>query len=263
MIGVFRSEWVKLRRPAYLWVPLGITFGFTTLFTVVGILNAVLVPDPRSERTPMLVSDLTNPHGAVQIANSIYGLIAMIALVIFAAAVATEYTHGTIRNLLIREPRRVRLMLMRWATLTTWVAVVVAVMIIVEIAAGLITMNVKGYPASAWFESAGLAHIGSTFIYLWLALSLFATFGATLALVLKSPVASIGIGIAWFLIVEALLGNLLPGTNDWLPGNIITSIAHGGDDSHGLWEALGLIAGYIGILGGAALALFSRNDVSS
>jgi hypothetical protein len=264
MIGVIRSEWVKLRRPAYLWVPFGLTIAFTLLFTILPILNAVAVPDGKSgERHEALISDFTGVHGAVKSVTGIYGLIAMIALVIFAAAVATEYTNGTIRNLLIREPRRVRLMLLRWLALVSWTALLVLVFIAVGIVAGLVTMKTQGYSTSQWFESDGLTHIGATVLYLWLALSLFATFGAILALVLKTPVAAIGIGIAWFLIVENLLGALVSGTNDWLPGNIITSVAHGGTDAHGFWDALALIAGYVAVLGGAALALFSRNDVSS
>lgn len=263
MINVLRSEWVKLRRPAYLWVPFGITFLFATLFMVLGILNAELVPDPNSDTPGNLVTDYTDPHGAVTVANSIYGLIGMIALVIFAAAIATEYTHGTIRNLLIREPRRVRLMIFRWAALISWVGCLVAVLVITCIISGLIAMNIEGYPVSAWFEADGLKHIGSTFIYLWLALSLFASFGAILALVLKTPVAAIGIGIAWFLIVESLLGGLLSGTKDWLPGSVIASVGSGGDDAHGFWDGLALAAGYIAVLGGAALAMFNRNDVAS
>ena len=263
MIGVVRSEWVKLRRPAYLWVPFGLTIAFTLLFTIVPILSAVRVPDPKSGSDTILVSDLTDSHGAVLSVNAVYGLIAMIALVIFAAAVATEYSNGTIRNLLIREPRRVRLMLFRWLGLISWAALLVFVFVVVGVVSGLVTMGTQGYSTSEWFGSAGLQHTGSTFIYLCLALSLFATFGSILALLLKSSVASIGIGIAWFLIVENLLGALVSGTNDWLPGNIITSVAHGGDDAHGFWDALALIAGYIAVLGGASLALFSRNDVSS
>ena len=94
MIGVIRSEWVKLRRPAYLWVPFGLTIAFTLLFTIVPILSAVKVPDPKSRREPILVSDLTDSHGAVLSVNAVYGLIAMIALVIFAAAVASEVASG-------------------------------------------------------------------------------------------------------------------------------------------------------------------------
>ena len=262
MINAIRSEWVKLRRPAYLWVPFGITAAFTLLFTIVPILNAEVVPSPKSD-SQILVSDFTAAHGSVLTVKSVYGLIGIIALVIFAAAVATEYSNGTIRNLLIREPRRIRLMLFRWVALLTWSAALTLFFFGVALVAGLVTMSTQGYATSAWFEADALKHLGATLIYIWLAVSLFATFGAILALLLKTPVAAIGIGIAWFLIVENLLGGFVSGTADWLPGNIITSVAHGGDDAHGFWDALALIGGYIAVLGGAALALFNRNDVSS
>jgi ABC-type transport system involved in multi-copper enzyme maturation permease subunit len=264
MIGIIRSEWVKLRRPAYLWVPLGLTSLFVGLFTVLPILNAEETP-PKNQGGPpaILINEFTASHGAVASAKSIYGLIGMIVLVIFAAAIATEFTNGTIRNLLIREPRRVRLMLGRWLALVSWTLLPVLVLVVVGVVAGVITMATRDLPTTAWFESAGLQHIGSTILYLWLGIALFGTFGAILALLLKTPVAAIGIGIAFFLIVENLLGGLLSGTSDWLPGNIVSSVASGGNDSHGFWDGLALILGYVGVLGGVSLAWFNRSDVTS
>jgi len=264
MLRIIRSEWVKLRRPAYLWVPLILTTLFSLLFTIVPILEAESTPPTRPDGPPViLISEFTDAHGAVASARSIYGLIGMIVLVIFSAAVATEFTNGTIRNLLIREPRRVRLMVGRWSGLVSWTALPVLALVLVGVVAGVITMNSRGLSTSAWFESAGLQHIGSTILYLWIGLALFGTFGAILALVLKTPVAAIGIGIAYFLIVESLLGGLVSGTNDWLPGNIVASVAAGGDDAHGFWDGLALILGYIAVLGGASLAWFNRSDIAS
>ena len=264
MLGIIRSEWVKLRRPAYLWVPLGLTVFFTALVTVLSILNARSTPRLSDHGPPEnLISDFTAAHGAVSTARGIYGLIGMIVLVIFSAAVATEFTNGTIRNLLIREPRRVRLMLGRWLALVSWAAVPVLAMVLTGLISGVIAMSSRGFSTSAWFELGGLQHIGSTIIYMWLSLALFGTFGAILAVVLKTPVAAIGIGIAYFLIVESLLGGLVSGTADWLPGNIVSSVALGGNEAHGFWDGLGLIAGYVVVLGAASLAWFNRSDIAS
>jgi ABC-type transport system involved in multi-copper enzyme maturation permease subunit len=264
MIGIIRSEWVKLRRPAYLWVPLSLTTLFVGLFTVLPILNAEATPPPDRGGPPaILIDEFTASHGAVASAKSIYGLIGMIVLVIFSAAIATEFSNGTIRNLLIREPRRVRLMLGRWLALVLWALLPVLVLVVVGVVAGVITMATRDLSTGAWFETPGLQHIASTILYLWISIALFGTFGAILALLLKTPVAAIGIGIAFFLIVENLLGGLLSGTSDWLPGNIISSVASGGNYSHGFWDGLALILGYLALLGGVALAWFNRSDVTS
>ncbi|CAB4874702.1 MAG: ABC transporter permease subunit [Actinobacteria bacterium] len=264
MWRIIRSEWVKLRRPAYLWVPLLITTVFTAGLTVANLLNAeTTVSNDRNGPPQHLISDYTAAHGAT-IGIKIGGSLAMIiALVIFAAAVATEYQTGTIRNLLIREPRRVRLMLSRWVGLCTWAIVLVAVTVIAGLVAGVITASSRGFDTSAWFTGPGLRHLGAVTLYLWLGFCLFGSMGAILGILFKSPVAATGVSIAWLLIVENILGTVFPGVKDWLPGNVSGAVYSGGTDTLAFGPALGLITGYLVIAGGATLAWFSRSDITS
>jgi hypothetical protein len=264
MSGIIRSEWVKLRRPAYLIVPILLAIAFSALITVVGLLNAEVAPKPGADGPRhRLLSEFTAAHGSVVGARAASNLISIVVLVIFAAAVATEFQTGTIRNLLIREPRRIRLMFGRWLGLALFALLIATVTIAAGIISGLMAASSRGVSTSEWFTSAGITHIGSTWIYMSLGYLLFGTFGFLLALLFRSAVASIGASLAYLLIAESILVGLEPGTAAWVPGGIIGAVMDGGNDTLNFWPGLGLAGAYFALAGFIVLAWFRRADITN
>jgi hypothetical protein len=59
----------------------------------------------------MLSREVLNlASGSVHGFSSVGGLLGIIALCVFAAQTAQEYTYGTLRNLLVRQPGRIRVL---------------------------------------------------------------------------------------------------------------------------------------------------------
>ena len=59
----------------------------------------------------------------------------------------------------------------------------------------------------------------------------FGTVGAALAIIFRSPVAALAIGVAWLLPAEAILSALWSNGQDWLPGQLLGNLVDGGSSS--------------------------------
>ncbi len=264
MRHVIRSEWTKLRRP-------GMLVGGLSSMVLVAVLGAVLgvatagdgsSSGPRAGDAISL-AQLHSTHGLADALGQATTLLGVVALCLCAAALAGEFSTGTIRNLLVREPRRLRLLggitigVLTFLAAITLLALTVATLVSVAIA------STKGVDTSVWFGSAGLAVLGRTVVNLLLATLGFGLLGAVLGVLLRSPVAAIGFGVAYALPVEAILSATVDGTDRFLPGQLLQDVAAGGGHSP-TYAAAGItLVLYAGVALVAAGALFVRRDVTS
>ena len=81
----------------------------------------------------------------------------IVMLGIFAAAFGSEYTTGALRNLLVREPRRVQFLAGKYLALLVFGAVVILLASALSIVLALALAPGKGIDTSAWTSSTGLA----------------------------------------------------------------------------------------------------------
>ena len=86
--------------------------------------------------------------------------------------------------------------------------------------------------------------------------------GAILAVLLRSSVVAIVVGLVYALAVESILVSLDKGLNSWLPGRLLTAIAAGGNSSVSLSRASLTISIYALIAITAVTVLFVRRDVT-
>jgi ABC-type transport system involved in multi-copper enzyme maturation permease subunit len=237
MIRIFKSEWRKLRRPTLFLGTLAAVIGLTGLIS--SLLFLLLDSERGNGREGMIITreTLALPNGLyVGFANSA-GLLGVIALCVFAAQTAIEYTNGTLRNLLVREPRRLLLLAGKYLAMISFALITVCFSAIVSV--GI---------------SASLANV-------LLSVISYGTVGMTLGLLLRSPISSISIALAWILVVENILSATVDGISKWLPGQLMSSIpVQFGVDFSYSWALIGS-ASYLLISGAAAAILFKRRDV--
>jgi hypothetical protein len=108
---IFFAEWRKLRRPTLLLGTMGAVAFFSIL---VSSLLFLLLDSPQGngDRGVRITREmLALPSGSTQAFTSIGNLLGIIALCVFAAQTAQEYSLGTLRNLLVRQPGRIRLLI--------------------------------------------------------------------------------------------------------------------------------------------------------
>ncbi len=262
MTGAFLSELLKLRRRGLLLGGGGLLLGFTALFTVLGIENASKHPGT-GRGLHISIAELSKPDGLVHGITRAGTLMGIVMLGIFAAAFGTEYSTGMLRNLLVREPRRVKFLAGKYLALLVFGVAIILVACIVSIVLALALAPGKGIDTSAWTSSTGLADTWSAVWHLVVASLGYGTLGAALAVIFRSPVAALAIGVAWLLPAEAILSALWSNGQDWLPGQLLSNLVSGGSSSVSLARTgLTLVVYWVIVVVGTS-ALFSRRDVAS
>jgi ABC-type transport system involved in multi-copper enzyme maturation permease subunit len=263
MIRIIRAEWRKLRRPTLFFGTLGAALFFTALVTSF-IYLMIDSPEGNADRGQSVGRDVLGlASGSVNGFASVGGLLGIIALCVFAAQTAQEYTYGTLRNLLVRQPGRIKLLIGKL------IAMKIFALLLVLIAAGVSILNSYLLAGDArvstelWFTSDGYRAIGETILNVTISVIYFGILGMVLGLLLRSPISAISIGVLWLLIIENLIGAVKPVTLDWMPGSQLQTIAQGGTPL--LEYQHSLILGTSYVIVGALLAgvLFSRRDVAN
>ena len=110
MFNVIRAELRKLRRPTLFLGTMGAVVFFSGLFSA---LLYLLIDSPQgnADRGQVISREvLALASGGVQGFASVGGFLGIIALCVFAAQTAQEYTYGTLRNLLVRQPSRMKIL---------------------------------------------------------------------------------------------------------------------------------------------------------
>jgi ABC-2 type transport system permease protein len=262
MFGAFSSEFVKLRRRSMLLWGFGGGLLFTVLATVFTIERATktLAPDFHGHGFRITVAQLSRPDGLVHGVVDVSNLVGIVALCLFAGAVATEYSQGTLRNLLVREPRRVQLLSGKFLALAVFIGLAVVLAIAVAAAVAFALAPGKGIHTSAWTSSTGLDDLVQSILHVWLSCLGYGVLGTALAIVLRSPALAIAIGVAYVLPGEAIIDALWDNGDRWLPGQLLSALAHGGTSSASYAHALATLALYVVVVATGTLALFRRRD---
>src|SRR3954452_1868129 len=120
MNGTFRATWTRLRRRSILGGTLAAVIAITALTTT---LTFVLADTPADQRpgprggasAAVTTATLSTADGLLQGLSLSVTLFGIVALCRAAATFAGEYGTGTIRTMLLREPRRTPYVLGVWA----------------------------------------------------------------------------------------------------------------------------------------------------
>ncbi|CAB4872357.1 unannotated protein [freshwater metagenome] len=263
MIRIFKAEWRKLRRPTLLIGTLGAVIFFSGL--VSSLLFLLLdSPSGNGDRGVVITREtLSLAGGATKAFSSVGGLLGIVALCVFAAQTAQEYTYGTLRNILVRQPSRIKVLVGKFASMKAFAFLMVLVSAIVSIGVSFVLAGGKDVSTALWFSADGRLEIAKTFLNVTISVIGYGLFGMILGLLLRSPISSISIGVLWLLIIENIVGALKASSLNWLPGNQFSSIASGGSESVSYTHALTFGGAYVFVGLFIAVVLFVRRDVAN
>jgi ABC-2 type transport system permease protein len=268
MLNVVRAELRKLRRPTLFLGTMGAVVFFSGLFSA---LLYLLIDSPQgnADRGQAIGREvLSLASGGVQGFASVGGFLGIIALCVFAAQTAQEYTYGTLRNLLIRQPSRMKILAGKLISMMIFALVMIVLSAIVSIGTSVILAPTVDVSTDLWFSAAGIELIYTTFVNVTISVVGFGVIGMVLGLLLRSPISAISFGVLWLLIVENLLVAVKNSSQYWLPGAQLSSIANGGAQlgtTAGIEYSQALLVGGIYVAIGAIVAsvLFVRRDVAN
>jgi ABC-2 type transport system permease protein len=260
---VFKAEWRKLRRPSLFYGTLLAVMAVTALVT--SLLFLLIDSENGNSREGQMVNRaiLSSYKGITIGFSGSAGLLGLVALCIFASQTAQEYTYGTLRNLLVRQPKRLTLLAGKFLSMALFSLISVILSAVVSIGLAFALSGRAKVSSSAWTTSDARTAVFQTFINVFISVIAYGTIGMILGLLLRSPISSISIGVAWLLVIETIVSAVLKNSAQWMPGQLINSVASGGDANASYTQALTTLSGYL-IAGIALVAiLFRRRDVSN
>lgn len=265
---IFFAEWRKLRRPAFFLGTMG------SVIFVTGLVSSLLfllidAETGNADRGNRITREMLQlPDGFVIGFNSASGLLGLVALSVFAAQTAQEYTYGTLRNLLVRQPRRIRLLLGKYLSMISFalVTVIVSAATAVGLAFGL--AGRARVTTDAWTTSTGQEALLHSFVNVFISTIGYGTIGMLLGLIFRSPISSISIGTAYLLVVESIISIAWKPAANWMPGNLLSVVGSGGspigvENAPTYSQALLRVGLYL--LGASLITatLFKRRDVAN
>ncbi len=257
MIKSFTSEWIRFRKTALIGI--AIMIAFTALVSVFLFVGADGV-DNGDRGGPGFIAgaDLVEADGAVAALAAVLDMIGIVSLALFALSVARDFEFGTIRNLLVAQPRRGILLSGKLLALSAFMAVGVVIAALVSVALAYGLAPNQGIPTDSWtlagtLETTGLAMVATL---------LYGMFGAMLAMVTRSAATSITIGIGYLLIAERLIGLIWDTAGEWLPAGILAAFAASGTQAVSFEKAAAFVAVYAILALGVTFVVFIRRDIT-
>lgn len=263
MIRVFFAEWRKLRRPSLFIGTMVAVVGATALVTSLLFLLIDSARGNAREGQMINRASLELPHGLSIGFSSSAGLLGLVALCIFASQTAQEYTHGTLRNLLVRQPRRLTLLLGKFLAMCLFALISVILSAIVSITLAFALSGKAKVVTTAWSTSDARVGVMHTFVNVLVSVIASGTIGMILGLFLRSPISAISIGVAWLLVVENIIAATVKNSGKWMPGQLINTVAAGGDFNATYSHALLVLSAYLAVGVLVASVLFRRRDVTN
>jgi len=263
MWNVLRGELIKLRRPS---LSISTIAAVTFVTGLVTSLLFLLVDSPsgNGERGIRIGRDvLSLPTGASLSFSNSAGLLGIVALCIFAAQTAQEYTYGTLRNLLVRQPSRMKILLGKLGAMKLFAIAMVTFSGVLAISLSYLLAGVKDISTAAWSTTDARSAIAQGFVNVLLATIGYGIFGMILGLLFRSPISAISIGVIWNLIIEGLLSAFVKDIDRYFPGQLLSTVAQGGSDKISYQYALN--TSYSFLLAGLAIVafLFKKRDVAN
>jgi hypothetical protein len=108
----------------------------------------------------------------------------------------------------------------------------------------------------------GVHAVASSILQITLAAIGFGTLGAALAVILRSPVAALAVGVAWMFAAESALGAAWSSGQNWLPGRLLANLASGGSPAVSLTRTAITLAVYWVVVVVGTSVVFARRDVA-
>ena len=255
--AAFASEWTKLRRPTLLLSTfLGLAFA-AALFVILMFSQAT------ANGGLVTLHQLARPNGLVIGVARASMLLGVVAFGIAASQVASEYSLGTLRQLLVRQPRRAVLLAGKMLGTISFLVLALCFAAVVALVVAVAAAQSRHVPTSAWFTGTGLGDLFRELGDLALATIGYSILGMAIGQFVRSAVFAVIFGFAWLIAVENIITRIVPSVQEWLPGASITAVASGG--AEGVDYAHGMILGAVYIVAAiiAAMTVFLRSDVTA
>jgi hypothetical protein len=189
--------------------------------------------------------------------------VGFLVFVTFIALIASEFSGGTFRALLLRDPHRARMIIGKFLGALIVTAGIVAIAEAASFALSLVLAPGKSIAVGPWFSVGGIGHALGDFATAMAGITGWAIFGTALAVVFRSVPLALGVGFAWAGPFENIVVDSWSTGYRVFPGQVLGSLIRGGTLELGLARAIVTAAAYTAIAAAVALTLVVRRDVTA
>jgi hypothetical protein len=262
MIHAYRAELVKLLRRRVLVV----TAIASAIVAVGGAAIELASAKPAADAgfgRGLSLERLATAGGGTLVFRGAASFAGTFLFVVFVGLVAAEFSRGSMRTMLLREPRRVRLLAGKLAALLTFAGVALAGTEVVTWVAARVLAPGQHVATSAWTSWAGAGAALSDFGAVMLWVTGYAVLATCVAVLLRSVPLALAVGIAWAGPFEHLVENAWATARSIFPGLLLEVFVAGGSPEVGAGRALATVAGYALVAAIVASAVFARRDVTA
>lgn len=271
MLRAFRSEWLKIRRPSVL-IAGAVMPVFAVLFSYLAIVRATSPPGGRFGGETFITGlALASGEGLTTLLSRGAQLIDVIAFALVNAAMAAEFSQGTLRNLLVVQPGRLRLLTGKFLALLLYVCLAATVALAIAAITTTVAAGSRGVDTSAWTSSTGLGNLAVFGADLLIGVAAWSVFAFFLALLFRSAATAIGGGLAYLLVIEGLITAVWDDAPRWLFGRLVETGIIGGQHvisltrglTSGYGRSLAIVTVYVLAFAIASALLFRMRDINS
>ena len=262
MINAFKSELIRVRKTARTTALVMIVMALmVTTFIFIGF-EPVRGGPEGGEPSLAAAADLSVVGGNLEGLTFAATFLGIAALSMFALSVARDYEKGTIRLLLVGQPRRAVLLGGKLLALIAVTVGGVAVATAGAVGLSYVLAPIYEIDTALWATAAGWSAVWSALTNLAIATSIWGLIGAALAMMTRSAATSITARLAYLMIGESLIGIVWDTASQWLPSGILSAFTSGGTAFVSYSKSAWLLVGYAAVSLGILFMVMQRRDVT-
>lgn len=214
LLRAFRSEVLKCRR----WSMLGGTAVMlvSSAFFAYLTFHQITSGATGRELTP-LIQAFSSSVGLITVIGQARSFIIAVSLIIVTVSLAAEWSQGTWRNLLVREPNRLILLSGKMLALVLFVLLSMTLTLVGSSALILVVAHAQGVQTAAWTSSVGLRDWLAFFGNEVLCLVGISLLGLLIAVLTRSVGVAVGVALAYVLVPEGIVAMVWRQGSQWFP----------------------------------------------
>lgn len=262
MIRIVQAELQRLlrRRTIACTVAAGVVFAAVSTLAVFA---AARESGPAAARGGTTLAELATSGGGTEAFAVGSSFVGFFVFVTFIALVATEFSGGTFRALLLRDPHRLRVITGKLVGALVVAAGALALTEVLSFALSVAVAPSKDIDTAAWFSLGGIGQALADYATVLAGVTGWAIFATTLAVIFRSVPLALGVGFAWAGPFENIVVDSWRTGYRVFPGQVLAAIIQGGTPEISLGRAAVTGMAYVAIAAATTMTLLARRDVTS
>ena len=262
LVNSYRSEWILLNRPK-MWAAMGLT---TAIFTIVA--TALTLSTAESivggDRVGLALESLVGSGGATAPVIFSIGFSSILVLAAFTSSTGNEFSRGTLRSALTKQPSRWTLIAGKLGARVTVASILMAGALVIGAATAALYAPTEDISTDGWFDIDALVAAGGDYARLIGFVVMFALIGTTVAVLVRSTPVALGICLLWFGPIENVIGESRAWADRWFPGIVLRWLVQpDAPDALSTGTTLTTLGAYGAVCIAVIGAVMARRDVAA